>query len=104
MSTCRKPARTRRRRRSGAACEQYAAKIHELFAREAGYNAWADANNAIVLYPQATQWERPLADPTELSAHPQGCWDWWGYSGEDYLGRNGKQMRAVRAMIARMLP
>jgi len=85
-------------------CEQYAAKIGDRFAKEAGYNAWADANRVIVLYPQAAQWLRPLVDPSELSANPQGCWDWWGYSGDDYLGRDGKQMRAVRAMIARMLP
>jgi hypothetical protein len=35
---------------------------------------------------------------------PKGCWDWWGYSGDDYLGQNGKQMRAVRGMTGRMLP
>jgi poly(3-hydroxybutyrate) depolymerase len=84
-------------------CEQYAAKIHDLFAREAGYDSWADANNVVVLYPQATKWIR-ATDPSELSANPQGCWDWWGYTGKDYLGRDGTQMRAVRAMIGRLLP
>ena len=34
-------------------CEQGVDKIHELFFRDAGYNAWADANHVIVLYPQA---------------------------------------------------
>jgi hypothetical protein len=84
-------------------CEQYVDKIHDLFFRDAGYNAWADANHAIILYPQATPWLR-LADPSQISGNPKGCWDWWGYSGDDYLGRNGKQMQAVRAMIARVLP
>jgi poly(3-hydroxybutyrate) depolymerase len=84
-------------------CEQYVDKIHDLFFRNAGYNAWADANHIIVLYPQATKWER-LADPSQISGNPKGCWDWWGYSGDDYLGRNGKQMRAVREMIGRVLP
>jgi hypothetical protein len=84
-------------------CEQGVDKIHELFFRNAGYNAWADANRVIVLYPQADPWIR-LADPSQISGNPKGCWDWWGYSGENYLGRNGKQMRAVRDMIGRVLP
>jgi len=85
-------------------CEQYAARIKETFVREAGYNGWADANRLVILYPQATQWLRPLADPAGFTANPKGCWDWWGYSGRDYLIRDGKQMKAVRAMIARLLP
>jgi poly(3-hydroxybutyrate) depolymerase len=84
-------------------CEQYAAKIHETFVREAGYNAWADANHLVVLYPQTTQWLRPLTDPAGFTANPKGCWDWWGYSGSAYLTRDGTQMKAVRAMIARLL-
>ena len=84
-------------------CEQYVDKIHDLFVRDAGYNAWADANNTIVLYPQAKPWLR-LADPSQITGNPKGCFDWFGYSGDDYLGRNGKQMRAVRQMIGRLLP
>jgi hypothetical protein len=85
-------------------CEQYVQKIKETFVREAGYNAWADANHLVILYPQATQWLRPLTDPAGLTANPKGCWDWWGYSGDAYLTRDGKQMKAVRAMIARVMP
>jgi poly(3-hydroxybutyrate) depolymerase len=85
-------------------CEQYEQRIHETFVRDAGYNAWADANHLMILYPQATQWRRPLIDPAGLRSNPQGCWDWWGYSGSGYLTRDGKQMKAIRAMIARMLP
>jgi poly(3-hydroxybutyrate) depolymerase len=85
-------------------CEQYVKKIHETFVREAGYNAWADANHLVILYPQTTQWLRPLTDPAGFTANPKGCWDWWGYSGSAYLTRDGTQMKAVRAMIARLLP
>lgn len=84
-------------------CEQYVDKIHGLFFRDAGYNDWADAHHVIILYPQATPWLR-LVDPSQITGNPKGCWDWWGYSGDKYLSRDGKQMRAVRAMIARMLP
>ena len=46
-----------------------------------------------------------LTDPSGLTANPDGCWDWWGYAGDDaYFTCDGKQMRAVRAIIARMLP
>src|SRR5215212_4331412 len=55
-------------------CEHYVDRIHELFFRDAGYNAWADANNIIVLYPQATAWNL-LTDPIGLTANPKGCWD-----------------------------
>src|SRR5262249_43205309 len=85
-------------------CEQYAAKIKDTFVREAGYNPWADANRLIILYPQATQWLRPDTDPAGFTANPKGCWDWWGYSGSAYLTRDGAQMKAVRAMIARLSP
>jgi poly(3-hydroxybutyrate) depolymerase len=85
-------------------CEEYVQKIGDTFVREAGYNAWADANHLIILYPQTAQWLRPLTDPVGFTANPKGCWDWWGYSGDDYLGRDGKQMKAVRAMIARVVP
>lgn len=84
-------------------CEQGVDKIHDLFFRTAGYNAWADANRVIVLYPQANPWIR-LADPSQITGNPKGCWDWWGYSGANYLTRNGKQMKAVRDMIGRVLP
>ncbi len=42
------------------------------FVENAGYNAWADANNMIVLYPQTvTSYLSP--------SNPSGCWDWWNY-------------------------
>ena len=85
-------------------CEQYVAKIGETFVRDAGYDAWADANRLVILYPQTTRWLRPLVDPAGFTANPKGCWDWWGYSGGAYLTRDGTQMKAVRAMIARLLP
>ncbi len=44
------------------------------YVRNTGYNKWADANNMIVLYPQATA----------SGSNPNGCWDWWGYDDPDY--------------------
>jgi hypothetical protein len=34
--------------------------------------------------------------------NPNGCWDWWGYTGAPYHTRNGAQMRAVKAMVDRL--
>ena len=35
--------------------------------------------------------------------NPNGCWDFWGYTGQDYYSRDGKQMAAVKMMIDRLL-
>jgi hypothetical protein len=72
-------------------CLQYVDAIHDRFFRDAGYNAFADANHVVVLYPQATSWRR-LTDPSGLTANPDGCWDWWGHAGDDaYFTRDGKR-------------
>lgn len=76
-------------------CLQNAGKIGDAFYRHAGYNAWADENRIIVLYPQT-------AASHFAPVNPQGCWDWWGYTDERYATRNGQQIRAVRAMLDRL--
>ena len=74
-------------------CRQGADFVGEAFVRDAGYNGWAEANRIVVLYPQvAASWLAPV--------NPQGCWDWWGYTGPDYATRNAVQVRALRAMLA----
>lgn len=74
-------------------CRQGSGYIGETFAREAGYNRWADANRIVVLYPQVAQ---SLVAPF----NPLGCWDWWGYTGANYATREGAQLSAVRRMLA----
>jgi len=59
------------------------------FYLHAGYNAWADTNHIVVLYPQTTT----------STANPEACWDWWGYDSADYDTQSGTQMAMVRAMI-----
>ena len=77
-------------------CRQGAAEVGMRYVSEAGYNRWADTNALVVLYPQAVaSWWRPF--------NPRGCWDWWGYTGAaDYATRDGPQVRAVTAMLARL--
>lgn len=69
-------------------------RAHDDFVRDGGYNRWAAANDIVVLYPQLTSMP---------GFNPNACWDFWGYSGEQYLNRNGVQMRAVKAMVDRLL-
>jgi poly(3-hydroxybutyrate) depolymerase len=74
-------------------CRQSIEHVHDAFYRHGGYNRWAEPNAIVVLYPQVA----------EQAVNPEGCWDWWGYSGSDYYRRAGKQIRAVRAMIDRLV-
>ncbi|MBD8526514.1 extracellular catalytic domain type 2 short-chain-length polyhydroxyalkanoate depolymerase [Pseudomarimonas arenosa] len=71
-------------------CEQSLGKIGDRFARDAGFNRWADALDLVVLYPQAQSSLMPL--------NPKACWDWWGYTGPDYDTRQGAQMQWIAAM------
>lgn len=66
-----------------------------------GYNEWADANDLIVLYPQA----EGIDDGH--TQNPEGCWDWWGYSSPDpeqpdFHTRHAIQIRAIHAMLRRL--
>jgi poly(3-hydroxybutyrate) depolymerase len=76
-------------------CRQDASLVGDAFYSRAGYNGWADANRIIVLYPQ-------VAASTFMPFNPQGCWDWWGYTGADYAQKSGPQIRAIRAMLERL--
>jgi poly(3-hydroxybutyrate) depolymerase len=74
-------------------CKQTPEDVQERYVEHTGYNRWADGNGIIVLYPEAKH------DPV---ANPNGCWDWWGYSGPNYATKTGPQMAAVRAMLDRL--
>ena len=74
-------------------CKQNVATVGTAYYRNAGYNKWADTNNIIMLYPQATT----------TSANPNGCWDWWGYDDVNFPGKSGGQMVAVKTMIDRVV-
>lgn len=75
-------------------CGQNKNKIGDVFARHAGYNDWAEANDIVVLYPQTG------------SAAVNQCWDWWGYTDlgveRNYATQSGLQMAALRAIIGRV--
>lgn len=73
-------------------CEQNRTRIQNAFVEGAGYNRWAAANRIVVLYPQAGR----------SASNPKACWDWWGYTGSNFLTREASQIKAVWAMLTRL--
>lgn len=75
-------------------CKQNADAVGDAFVKDAGFNRWADVYDVVVLYPQTRASTAPM--------NPQACWDWWGYSGDNYDSRQGVQLRwllgAVQAL------
>ena len=77
-------------------CNQGRETMGEDYARLTGYNGWAEANNIVVLYPQAVKTPSPWYN--WFAGNPKGCWDWWGYSASDYLSRTAPQPAAISRM------
>lgn len=72
-------------------CAQSAEKVGKNFIADTGYNEWAEHNRLLVLYPQVNASTVPF--------NPQGCWDWFGYTGAAYAWKTGPQMSAIKAMV-----
>jgi poly(3-hydroxybutyrate) depolymerase len=73
-------------------CEQAREKVGDAFIEKSGFARYADTNRLVVLFPQ-------IAGSV---VNPRGCWDWWGYSDIDYLGKDAPQIKAVWAMAERL--
>lgn len=72
-------------------CNQNEQSIDLQFVEQTGYNRWAENNDLVVLYPQTK-------NSNMLPFNPQGCWDWWGYTDENYANRQGQQIKAIEAL------
>jgi poly(3-hydroxybutyrate) depolymerase len=73
-------------------CAQDKAAVGDAFVHDTGFARWADTNALVVLFPQVAA----------STMNPQGCWDWWGYTGHDYLTRDAPQIVAVHRMLLRL--
>jgi hypothetical protein len=73
-------------------CGQNRAAVGDAFATDTGFARWADTNRLVVLFPQTAH----------SPANPQACWDWWGYTGRDFLTKTAPQIVAVRRMLERL--
>ena len=75
-------------------CKQTLDDVRDAFVKNAGYNAWAETNKIIIMYPQAVK--------SFMPNNPNGCWDWWGYTGPKYHTKLGPQMKVIRKNIEDM--
>jgi poly(3-hydroxybutyrate) depolymerase len=73
-------------------CKQAWEMLGDGFIKGSGFARWAEANGMILLFPQIKA----------SSENPNGCWDWWGYTGRRFLEREAPQMLAVRRMLDRL--
>ena len=74
-------------------CKQGREKIGDTFIKGSGFARWAATNRIIVLFPQIE---------ASGTGNPNGCWDWWGYTGRHFLEREAPQMMAVRRMLGKL--
>ncbi len=72
-------------------CEQNQQTVGTVFVQKSGINEWADTNGILVLYPQTIASTVPY--------NPEGCWDWWGYTGSNYALKSAPQMTAIMGMV-----
>jgi len=73
-------------------CAQSSELLGDAVARGAGFNEWAETNRLLVLYPQ-------VSSSKLAPMNPLGCFDWWGYTDENYATQDGPQIRAVMGLI-----
>lgn len=73
-------------------CQQTIDDIGSDFIEHIALNEVAEANNFVVLYPQAIKSYFPIQNP-------EGCWDWWGYGSKDYANNKGPQMQTVKNIV-----
>jgi len=63
--------------------------ITNIYAINSGFNDWAENNDIIIIYPYVKS----------SVSNPNGCWDWWGYTGLEYGTRYGKQIQFIENII-----
>jgi hypothetical protein len=73
-------------------CVQNRETVGDAFVKDTGFQRYADTNRLVILFPQTA---------ASLD-NPQACWDWWGFTGPDFLTREAPQIRAVAAMLERL--
>jgi predicted esterase len=72
-------------------CRQTIDEIGDNFYKNTGYNEVAEANNIVVLYPQAKV--------NSYIGNPRGCWDWWGYTQKDFAAKNAPQISMIYNLV-----
>lgn len=74
-------------------CTMNPESVQDQVPRLSGYDEWAETNHLVVLYPQSAKLG---------SVNPDGCWDWFGFTGPNYMTKSGPQMVAIKKMLDRL--
>lgn len=77
-------------------CAQSAEVVGTDFIEQSGYLQWAESNGIVIAFPQV---EKSMVAPM----NPHGCWDWWGYTGDEYAYRDGAQMKVLADWVRSLL-
>jgi poly(3-hydroxybutyrate) depolymerase len=73
-------------------CDQNRDQVGTTFIEGSGFARWADTNRLVILFPQV-----------EASVlNPKACWDWWGYTGKNFLTKDALQIAAIWRMVERL--
>ncbi|KAB7497701.1 hypothetical protein Anas_02821 [Armadillidium nasatum] len=76
-------------------CEQGSEFLGDTYVTKSGYIEVAELNNIILIFPQVIK---------ELVNNPNGCFDWWGYTGMlKYAKKDGVQNIGIKAMVDRLV-
>ncbi|CAG0893341.1 unnamed protein product [Darwinula stevensoni] len=67
-----------------------------IFPTGSGYMEVAEMNDIIILFPQTIRSE---TEPM----NPNGCWDFLGFTGPNYVWKDGVQMMILKKMIDRIV-
>jgi poly(3-hydroxybutyrate) depolymerase len=73
-------------------CEQNRDQVGMTFIEGSGFARWADTNRLVILFPQVKA----------SILNPKACWDWWGYTGKDFLTKDALQIAAIWRMVERL--
>lgn len=81
-------------------CGQSLSQINTTFIEFAGYNQVAEANDVIIVYPQA----KPYKDE---NVNTNGCFDYYGYTNdhgieEIYVSKDAPQMKATYGILEQL--
>jgi len=71
-------------------CKQNLAAVGTQYVENAGYLEWAESNNIVVLFPDAT---------TVFLSNPNACFDWWGYVNKNFAWKTSRQLSTVHRMV-----
>jgi len=69
-------------------CSQEYDSVGSALVKESGFGEWAESNNITIVFPQTIQ----------TSSDFYGCWDFVGFTGQDWANQKGYQMAALSSI------